>query len=111
MNCDLNEPERGEVLTTNNWPLATDAVAEPLAINGAAAACTFVNWEPSPKNLNALTLPLTSTEPVNSEPNSEPVAAVITLKSNPFATDAVAEPLAINGAADATTLLIYLPSP
>ena len=45
-------------------------------------------------------------EPVNSEPISEPVAAVITLKSNPFATDAVAEPLAMNGAAAACTLVI-----
>ena len=33
------------------------------------------------------------------------------MKSNPFATDAVAEPLAINGAAVATTLVINLPSP
>ena len=31
------------VLTTNLSPLATDAVAEPLAIKGDAAATTFVN--------------------------------------------------------------------
>jgi len=30
------------VVTTKELPLATDAVAEPLAINGAAAACTLV---------------------------------------------------------------------
>ena len=103
--------------TINLSPLATDAVAEPLAINGAAAACTFVKNLPSP-NTNPLAVkssavnePLTETEPVNSEPISEPVAEVITLKSNPFATDAVAEPLAMKGAALATTLVINLPSP
>ena len=64
VNC---EPLMGEV-TTKVLPLDTDAVAEPLAIKGAAAACTFVNCEPSPINVNALTLPLTSIEPVNSEP-------------------------------------------
>ena len=63
VNCDLYEPDDGVVSTINLSPLATDAVAEPLAINGDAAACTFVNWEPSPINVNALTLPLTSTLP------------------------------------------------
>ena len=36
------------VLTIKNSPLSTDAVAEPLAIFGDAAACTFVIWLPSP---------------------------------------------------------------
>ena len=36
------EPLTG-VVTTNVSPLATDAVALPLAIKGAAAACTLVN--------------------------------------------------------------------
>jgi hypothetical protein len=59
------------VVTINVSPLATDAVAEPLAIKGAAAACTFVINLPSP-NKNPLAVksspisePLTSTEPVN----------------------------------------------
>ena len=43
VNCDLYEPDAGEVSTINRSPLATDAVAEPLDINGDAAACTFVN--------------------------------------------------------------------
>ena len=42
------EPLTGAV-TTNESPLATDAVAEPLEIRGAAAACTFSKFEPSPK--------------------------------------------------------------
>ena len=91
------EPLIGDV-TINDSPFATDAVALPLAIKGDAAATTFCNCEPSPINVKALTLPLTSTEPVNSEPNCDPVAGVITLKSNPFATDAVTLPLAINAA-------------
>jgi len=41
--CALNEPDAGAVITSNLSPLATDAVAEPLAINGDAAATTFVN--------------------------------------------------------------------
>ena len=90
------EPLIGDV-TINDSPFATDAVALPLAIKGDAAATTFCNCEPSPINVKALTLPLTSTEPVNSEPNCDPVAGVITLKSNPFATDAVTLPLAITG--------------
>ena len=53
------------VVTTILSPLATDAVAEPLAINGDAAACTFVICEPSPIKKNALNEPLTSTLPVN----------------------------------------------
>ena len=62
---------------------------------------------PSPKRnplavkSSAVNEPLTETEPVNCEPIAEPVAAVITLKVSPLATDAVAEPLAIKGAADA----------
>ena len=55
--------------------------------------------------------PLTDTEPVNSEPICEPVFAVVTTNVSPLATDAVAEPLAINGAAAACTLVINLPSP
>ena len=84
-------------------------------MNGAAAATTFVIYLPSPKINCALTLPLTSIEPVKREPNCTscplPVAAVITIKVSPLATDAVAEPLAMNGAAAACTFVIYLPSP
>jgi hypothetical protein len=36
------------VFTINLSPSATDAVAEPLAIKGDAAACTFVIYLPSP---------------------------------------------------------------
>ena len=43
-----SEPLIGAV-TTNESPLATDAVAEPLEIRGAAAACTFCRFDPSPK--------------------------------------------------------------
>jgi hypothetical protein len=51
---------------TNNPVLgATDAVTEPDAILGAAAAATFVKLEPSPKKVNASILPLTFIEPVN----------------------------------------------
>ena len=68
------------VTTTKLSPLATDAVAEPLAIKGAAAACTFVIYLPSPnKKSVALIEPLTSIEPVNLLPISEPVNGVITL--------------------------------
>jgi hypothetical protein len=42
-----------------------DAVAEPEAIRGDAAASTFVKLEPSPKKVNASILPLTFIEPVN----------------------------------------------
>jgi hypothetical protein len=42
------EPLTGDV-TMKVSPLATDAVAEPLDIRGAAAACTFSKFEPSPK--------------------------------------------------------------
>ena len=55
--------------------------------------------------------PLISALPVISIPISEPVAAVITLKLKPSATEAVAEPLAMKGAAVATTFVINLPSP
>jgi hypothetical protein len=48
VNWDSNEPDNTAVVTINCLPFATDAVAEPLAIKGDAAACTFVNWEPSP---------------------------------------------------------------
>ncbi len=44
------EPLTGDV-TTNVSPLATDAVAEPLDIRGAAAASTFWSCEPSPLNI------------------------------------------------------------
>ena len=74
-------------------PLCTDAVAEPLAINGAAAATTFVINLPSPNRKSvALILPLTSIEPVNLEPISEPVNGVITLNPYSGLTDAVTEP-------------------
>ena len=56
-------------------------------------------------------LPLTSIEPVNLEPIAEPVAPVVTTNVSPLATDAVAEPLPINGAAAACTFVIKLPSP
>jgi len=69
------------------------------------------NKNPLAVKSSAVNEPLTETLPVNSEPISEPVAEVITLKSNPLATDAVAEPLAIKGAAAATTFVMYLPSP
>ena len=55
----------------NVSPLCTDAVAEPLAIKGAAAACTLVINLPSPKKnplavkSSAIIEPLTLTEPVN----------------------------------------------
>ena len=81
-------------------------------MNGAAAATTFVINLPSPnKKSDAYNEPLILTEPVNSEPICEPVFAVFTMKDSPLATDAVAEPLAINGAAAACTLVINLPSP
>ena len=99
------------MITINVFPDATDAVAEPLAINGDACANTFVNWEPSPTNENAVTEPDTSIEPVNSEPISEPVFAVLTINRSPLATDALAEPLAINGDAAATTFVNWEPSP
>ena len=106
-----NEPV-AEVVTTKVFPLATDAVAEPLAINGAAAATTFVINLPSPNiKSRTTTEPLTSTEPVNSEPICSSNFAVVTLNRSPSATDAVAEPLPINGAAAACTLVINLPSP
>ena len=54
--------------TLKNPASSTEAVTEPVAINGATNAGTFVNWEPSPIKNCALTLPLTSIEPVNSEP-------------------------------------------
>ena len=73
------------VVTTNCFPLCTDAVAEPLAINGAADACTFVINLPSPnKNVLALIEPLTSNEPVNLEPIAEPVAPVVTINVSPL---------------------------
>ena len=52
---------------------------------------------PSPLNNDADTEPLILTEPVN----CEPLAADTTLNLSPSATEAVAEPLAINGAAAA----------
>ena len=71
-------------------------------MNGAAAACTFVIYVPSPIMYCALTLPLISTEPVILVPyctsNPLPVADVIISKVSPLATDAVAEPLAIKKA-------------
>jgi hypothetical protein len=71
----------------------------------------LVNCEPSPANANALILPLTSIEPVNLEPITEPVAPVVTINVSPFDTDAVAEPLPIKGAAAACTFVIKVPSP
>ena len=48
----LTEPVNSEPLcgdnTTNPKLGDTDAVTEPDAILGAAAACTFCSWEPSP---------------------------------------------------------------
>ena len=117
VNCDLNEPDDGAVITLKLSPLVTDAVAEPLAIKGAADACTFVMNVPSPKRnplavkSSAVNEPLIETLPVNCEPIAEPVSAVLTIKLLPLCTDAVAEPLAIKGAAVATTLVINLPSP
>ena len=58
-----------------------------------------------------VTEPLTSIEPVNSEPICSSNLAVFTINFSPLATDAVAEPLAIKGDAAACTLVIYLPSP
>ena len=55
------------------------------------------NALPSPLNRDADIEPLMLTEPVN----CEPLAADITLNLCPSATDAVAEPLAIKGAAAA----------
>ena len=88
VNC---EPLVGEV-TTNVSPLDTDAVALPLAIKGAAAACTLVNCEPSPMKETAVTLPLTLIDPVNSEPLSADKT------TNPLSgdVDAVTDPDAIN---------------
>jgi len=67
-NCTFCPLPVAPVVTTNISPLATDAVADPLAIKGDAAACTFVICEPSPMNANALIEPLISIEPVNCEP-------------------------------------------
>ena len=81
-------------------------------MNGAAAACTFVIYLPSPyMKSDTVSEPLTLTLPVNSEPTPEPVYAVTITNLSPLATDAVAEPLAIKGAAAAATFVIYLPSP
>ena len=65
-NCTFCPLPVAAVITSNVSPLATDAVADPLAINGAAAACTLVINLPSPnKKSVAIILPLTSIEPVN----------------------------------------------
>ena len=81
-------------------------------MNGAAVATTLVIYLPSPiKKSVTVNEPLTSTEPVILVPIPEPVAAVVTTNVSPLATDAVAEPLAMNGAAAACTFVIYLPSP
>ena len=56
------------MITINVSPLATDAVAEPLAMNGAAAACTLVIYLPSPKkkpSFDNVILPLTEMLPLN----------------------------------------------
>ena len=112
-----SEPLLGDT-TTNPKLGETDAVTEPDAILGAAAACTFVNWEPSPMNVNAFTLPLTSTLPVNWDPNWEPVNWVSTLNPNTGDTDAVIEPDLISVDINASSVnaergifLKYCPSP
>ena len=43
VNCEPIEEDVAPVITSNILPLATDAVALPLAIKGDAAATTFVN--------------------------------------------------------------------
>ena len=80
------------VFTKNLWPSLTDAVAEPLAILGATVDGTLINWEPSPTKNCATTLPLTSTEPLN----SLPLCVDSTLNPKSGDTEAVTEPLAIN---------------
>ena len=80
------------VFTINLSPSLTDAVAEPLAILGATVDGTLINWEPSPTKNCATTLPLTSTEPLN----SLPLCVDSTLNPKSGETDAVTEPLAIN---------------
>ena len=84
-------------------------------MKGAAAACTFVIYLPSPTKNWDFKLPLTSTLPVIRVPlwksKPEPVAPVVTINVSPLATDAVADPLAINGDAAACTFVINLPSP
>ena len=68
-----------------------DAVAEPLAINVDVNAGILNNPLPSPLNKDADTLPLISTEPVN----SLPLIADSTLNPNIGETDAVTLPLII----------------
>ena len=69
------------------------------------------NINPLAVKSSAVAEPLIEILPVNLEPIAEPVAPVVTTNVLPLATDAVAEPLAINGAADACTFVINLPSP
>ena len=83
---------------TNNLSGSTFAKPEPELINtnsksSSASNGILNNPPPSPTNNDADIEPLMSTEPVN----SEPLSADVTTKPKSGRTDAVTEPLAING--------------
>ena len=95
------------VSNTLNSPVSEiDAVYEPLSnlfnVSAKLAISMLVKPLPSPSNIPP---PPTLTEPeVVIEPvNCEPLLGAVTTKVSPLATDAVAEPLDIRGAAAAFT--------
>ena len=100
---------------TLNSPVSEiDAVYEPLSnvfnVSAKLAILISVSPLPSPSNLPP---PATIIEPdVTIEPvNCEPLLGAVTIKVSPLATDAVAEPLDIRGAAAAFTFSRFEPSP
>ncbi len=102
------------LLNTLNSSISNDAVAEPLSnlFNVSAKLAISISVKPLPSPLN-IPPPPTIIEPdVTNEPVIiEPLTGDVTIKVSPLATDAVAEPLDIRGAAAACTFSKFEPSP
>ena len=112
---DVNILPVSPVSNTLNSPVSEiDAVYEPVSnlfnVNAKLAISISVNPLPSPTNLPP---PPTVIEPDEKiEPvNCEPLLGAVTINVSPLATDAVAEPLDIRGAAAAFTFSRFEPSP
>ena len=112
---DVNILPVSPVSNTLNSPVSEiDAVYEPVSnlfnVNAKLAISISVNPLPSPTNLPP---PPTVIEPDEKiEPvNCEPLLGAVTINVSPLATDAVAEPLDIRGAAAAFTFSKFEPSP